>query len=289
MDNTTPAPRVVDAGRGTAWWAGGWRLFASNPLTWIGIIIVYGLISLVLGLIPIIGSIGQALLTPVFVGGLMLGCRSIERDGSLRLAHLFEGFQGNHFVPLMIIGAVNLGLFLAILVVTTMGIFSTVGLTTLMQPDADPADAIAAAMAGVPVSAFLMVIVVLVLVAIMAMLNWFAPALVALRGVQAWEAMQHSFRACLRNWLPFLVYGLVGLVVFVVFWGVALVAGFGIFASAFTGNSGWAAMLVALMLFGAACAAGALIVGPIMFGSAYASYVDVFASPGESLPNPAYR
>src|SRR5260221_3436609 len=97
-------PRVVEAGRGASWWSGGWRVFASSVGTWIGIMIVYIIISVVIGVIPYVGDVGHWLLTPVFMGGLMLGCQEVERGGSLRVSHLFEGFQGTNFVPLMIIG-----------------------------------------------------------------------------------------------------------------------------------------------------------------------------------------
>ncbi|MES9846088.1 MAG: BPSS1780 family membrane protein, partial [Candidatus Sedimenticola sp. 6PFRAG5] len=40
------------------------------------------------------------------------------------------------------------------------------------------------------------------------MAYWFAPALVALDGVSAVTAMKLSFLGCLKNILPFLVYGL---------------------------------------------------------------------------------
>ena len=61
-------------------------------------------------------------------------------------------------------------------------------------------------------------LVMLVLAAVFAMLNWFAPALVALRGAPAIEAMKLSFLACLRNWVPFLVYGLIVVVAVVMRW-----------------------------------------------------------------------
>ena len=48
------------------------------------------------------------------------------------------------------------------------------------------------------------------------MAYWFAPALVALNGYSAFEAMKTSFFACLKNILPFLVYGLVGMVLGVI-------------------------------------------------------------------------
>jgi uncharacterized membrane protein len=56
-------------------------------------------------------------------------------------------------------------------------------------------------------------LIALVIVAIFAMLNWFAPALVAIQGATAVQAMKLSFFSCLRNWVPFLVYGLIGIAV----------------------------------------------------------------------------
>ena len=72
--------------------------------------IVYIIITMMISLVPYVGSFGHWLLTPVFMGGLMLGCQAIDHDEPLRVAHLFEGFQGAHFVPLMIIGAVNIAI-----------------------------------------------------------------------------------------------------------------------------------------------------------------------------------
>ncbi len=113
MDNSAVEPRVVDAGRGAAWWGEGWRLFASN--VWHVDRDHHRLLpdlDAASTSFPFVGSIAQALLTPVFMGGIVLGCRAIERDETLRVSHLFEGFQGAHFVPLMIIGVVNIGLFI---------------------------------------------------------------------------------------------------------------------------------------------------------------------------------
>jgi len=290
MDNSAVEPRVVDAGRGAAWWAGGWRLFASNVFTWIGIIVVYYLISIVLNVVPVIGSIAQALLTPVFMGGIVLGCRAIERDGTLRVSHLFEGFQSAHFVPLMIIGVVNIGFFIALFLLGAAGAFGTVGLAALANPGVDATDALERVIAAMSGSALIVVLLMLVLVAVFAMLNWFAPALVALRGVSAWEAMKRSLQASLRNWLPFLVYGLIALAVMAVFGVAIVVAAFALFASAFTGsNSGLGTMVVGIVLLGIMLALAGFIVGPLMFGSAYASYVDVFDGAKEDLANPAYR
>jgi uncharacterized membrane protein len=41
---------------------------------------------------------------------------------------------------------------------------------------------------------------------------WFAPALVVLRELPPIQALKQSFRGCLKNIVPFLVYGLVAMV-----------------------------------------------------------------------------
>src|SRR5262249_57653472 len=46
-------------------------------------------------LVPLIGPLVFALLTPVFTAGLMLACRSVENGGRVELGHLFQGFRHN--------------------------------------------------------------------------------------------------------------------------------------------------------------------------------------------------
>ena len=134
MDNSAVEPRVVDAGRGAAWWAGGWRLFASNVFTWIGIIVVYYVISL--------AAQHRSGHRQHRAGAAHAGVHGrhrarLPRDRArrpLRVAHLFEGFQGAHFVPLMIIGAVNIGFCVALFVLVAAGVFGTVGIAALVNP-----------------------------------------------------------------------------------------------------------------------------------------------------------
>src|SRR5687768_14816999 len=71
------APRSLDAGRGAAWWGEGWRVFTASPALWIGIIVVMVVIAIVLNYIWIIGNVAQALLWPVFIGGVLLGCHAL--------------------------------------------------------------------------------------------------------------------------------------------------------------------------------------------------------------------
>ena len=294
MTVTIGEPQVVDAGRGAAWWGEGLRLFASSFWTWIGIMVIYIVISMLVNAVPYVGTLGHWLLTPVFMGGLMIGCAALDRGEPLRVAHLFEGFQGAHFVPLMIIGAVNIALALAIGAIAAVGVMGSMKLVDMgrLGTDGDPLGMLLGSAQSITGTGLLMTLVVLVIVTAFAMLNWFAPALVALRGATAVDAMKASFLSCLRNWVPFLVYGLIAIAAFVaavlVFGGLAFMFGAG---TLFSGDAGsWlaaAALFFAFFLF--AVAVVALVFGPVVFGSTYAGYKDTLSQDDAPLANPAYR
>lgn len=284
-------PRVVEAGRGAAWWAGGFRLFAARIGTWIGIMLIYFLISALISAVPYVGTVGHWLLTPVFMGGIMMGCDSIERDGTLRVSHLFEGFQGAHFVPLMIIGAVNMALALAIIAITAAGVFGGMKMADMssMGTLSDPFSAFSGSLRAITGTGMLAALLILVIVSAFAMLNWFAPALVVLRAAPALEAMKLSFFACLRNWVPFLVYGLIAIGV-----AVAAVVAMGLVAATVGvsamggGNANMGAFVGLFVLLIVLALIMALVAGPIVFGSTYAGYKDTLAEDDTAL-NPAYQ
>jgi uncharacterized membrane protein len=73
---------------------------------------------------------------------------------------------------------------------------------------------------------------------------WFAPPLVVFHDLGAGEAMKSSFVACLRNVVPFLVYGVI--------------------------------LLLLSMLASLPFGLGWLVLGPVLAGSLYTSYRDIF-------------
>ena len=195
--------RSVAAGQGWAWIVSGFELFKKAPGIWIVIMIILFVIVLVLAFIPLLGSIATALLLPVFTGGLMLGCQSLARGGTLEINHLFAGFKtqtGN----LVVLGAMALGAsivaMLPMIVIMGAGMFfgASRGDTGGM-----------AAMGGSFMLAWLVTMALMVLVY---MALWFAPALVVFRGAAPVAALKQSFAACLKNVVPFLIYGIVAMV-----------------------------------------------------------------------------
>jgi uncharacterized membrane protein len=172
---------------------------------------------------------------PVFGGGLMLGCRSLQRDGTLEMGHLFAGFK-EHTAPLLTLGALALVGWIIVL----LPVIAIVGTSAFFGAGRGDAAGIGAIGGG-----FLLgMLVALALSILVYMAFWFAPALVALRGAAPVAAIKQSFAGCLRNIVPFLVYGVV---VFVL-------------------------SLLATLPFGL----GWLVLGPVLVGSIYAAYRDIY-------------
>ncbi|TMG92669.1 MAG: hypothetical protein E6H76_01260, partial [Betaproteobacteria bacterium] len=110
-------PRVVDAGRGASWWSEGWRLFTPDVGVWLLIMLILIAVHICGAFIPVVGSLALQILFPVFSGGLMLGCRALDRGNPLTVRHLFGGFS-QRTGPLVIVGLIYTGL--AILILLTV-------------------------------------------------------------------------------------------------------------------------------------------------------------------------
>ena len=73
---------------------------------------------------------------------------------------------------------------------------------------------------------------------------WLAPALVVLRGMAPVAAIKASFSGCLKNIVPFLIYGIIA----------------------------FAAGIVAAIPLGL----GWLVLGPVLFASVYVAYREIY-------------
>jgi uncharacterized membrane protein len=192
------------AGEGITWISQGWRLFTKAPLMWIVAILILFVLAIVVNLVPLIGGLVFQLLNPVFAAGFVVACRSLEQGGEFELEHLFAGFKTN-LANLVIVGLICMVGWIVILVVvagvTGFGIIVAVmsGDTENMLP----------AIMGSGMSILIGVLVMLALMVPLLMAYWFAPALVIMHNLGPGAALKESFMGCLRNILPFLLYGIV--------------------------------------------------------------------------------
>jgi len=207
MSESVMGGRAVGAGQGWTWIAEGFGLFKKAPGIWIALVVILFVILVVLAFIPLLGAVATFLVVPVFVGGLLLGCRALQGGGELEVAHLFAGFKA-HTGNLIVLGALAIAgwivVMLPVIVIVGAGAF-----LAALRGDA-------AGVAALGGSFMLAWLVALALSIPIYMALWFAPALVVLRGMAPIEAIKESFLGCLRNVLPFLVYSIVLMVLGIV-------------------------------------------------------------------------
>ncbi|HTY99475.1 MAG TPA: BPSS1780 family membrane protein [Rhodocyclaceae bacterium] len=228
--------RVVDAGRPVEWLKRGWEAFTKNPGVWIAVTLIAGVIMIILAVaLHVIGQLVAQFLGILFVAGLLLGAKSLAEGGELRVDHLFAGFKQNTN-NLLVLGVFYL-----------IGCAVVIGAMFLIGGGAAVSGAMVGHMAGAGLALGGMLLGFLVGLALtvpLAMAIWFAPALVVFRNVAPLDAMKSSFNVCLKNLVPFLVYGVILFVLF----------------------------FVAAIPFGL----GFLVLMPVLVGAQYASYVDLY-------------
>ncbi len=203
-------PRTVDAGRGFAWWTEAWPLFTRSAGLWIVMAVILIVIFIVLGLIPILGGLAISLLAPVFAGGWMIAAQKVDSGGTLEIGDMFSGFR-DRLSPLAVVGALLLVATLVIGLVA--GVLGAGAMFGMMAGGAHQSGGGVMAAMGVGLIA---VLVALSLSLVAAMAVWFAPALIVFRNLAPVEAMKASFSTCLKNVVPFLVYGVLYIVAAIV-------------------------------------------------------------------------
>jgi uncharacterized membrane protein len=237
-------PGRVPARHGWDWIVRGFRYFAANPWAWILTILVFAGISILVSLVPVVGGLVVSVLATLFSGGLMLGVREQHEGRPFRVDHLFAGFSNNAgqlalVAVLYLVGTLAIAVLIGAWMVVAAGpLMSPLGSTATQA--ADPA--VMVELMG-PAMLIALLVGSLFLIPLM-MAYFFAPALVVLDGLPAMTAMRLSFIGCLKNVVPFLLYGLIGLVL----------------------------LVLAAIPFGL----GLLVATPAFVASVYAAYQDIY-------------
>jgi hypothetical protein len=241
VDGFIEGGRSVGAGQGAQWFTGGWELFKKSPGMWIVLGIVYMLVVVGSSMIPVAGQFVVAGIAPFLTAGLMLGCRDLGEGRKLGFGHLLAGFE--HAGGLVVLAGFSLG-WVAVL----GGVGLALGAGGAFMP---PPRAVAGANPFAVLSAILPFMGISIVLGIpVSMATYYAPSLVALNGLSPLAALKNSFLASIKNIVPFIVYGLLAMVL--------------AFPAALT------------------CGIGLLVYLPVIFTSMYMGYRDVFYA--EPLP-----
>ena len=227
--------RTVEAGNAFEWFRQGWVIFAAYPGPWIALTVVMLMLLFGMHIVPVIGSLAAYLLTPMLGAGILLACQKASNGEEPQIPDLFAGFNRNSSALIML-GVLYMAAMLGILLLSFLvGGGGMIGGLASHHPLG-----LGLAFGGLIVAMLLS----LVLLVPLCMAMWFAPALVLFNNMPPVDALKASFNACMKNVLPFLVYGLVSLVLL---------------------------FFAALPLF-----LGFLVLVPVLSGSVYASYRDIF-------------
>jgi uncharacterized membrane protein len=239
-ENFIPEGRPVSAGNGWTWITEAWALVKQSLGTWIGLILIFVVIVFVLSLIPFLGPLALNLIAPILIGGVMLGCEAVRRGEPMTVGYLFAGFSKNAG-KLAGIGAFMVLAYIAMFAILAV-IFGTAVMGMFMGGmNNDPA-----AIAAMSVTILLAVLVMLALSIPLYMAVWFSYPLIVLNDFTVGQALKASFFTCLKNIVPFLIYGIVAFLI-------AIVASIPL-------GLGW------------------LLLGPVLLASLYTSYRDTFYS-----------
>lgn len=242
-DNTEPQPEKVAIGSGKSWLGGGFWHFKQNPFAWIFAMLLFIVLSMLISLVPFIGALAVNLLSPVILAGFSIGAQEQDRGGDFRIGHLFAGFSQN-FGALVMIGVFYL-LFIILVGAVFGGIIgATMAGSGTFDPNAGP-EAMLNSMGPLTIIMMLLAVMMIIFVA---MAYYYAPTLVALDNMSAMSAMKMSLNGCLKNWLTFLVFGILAFLLLVV------------------------GMIPAML--------GLLVVIPMLQASVYVSYRDIFHHQG---------
>ncbi|MCC6161083.1 MAG: hypothetical protein IT526_02400 [Nitrosomonas sp.] len=230
--------RHVRGKQGLQWILSGFYFFRMAPLNWILLCFTYLLIGTTLGLVPYLGGFVGILTVPVFVAGIMVGCRQLDLSGKLELEYLFYGFK-KYTSSLITIG----GIYLVGDILIT-GFFMLRGGDAVVDMWLHGKRFDETELAGVANDILSATLFSLLLSIPLLMAIWFAPMLVIFEQMPPFIALRKSFFACLKNFFAFQVYAVTLLIL-----GVLAAIPYGL---------------------------GFIVWFPVAFASVYVSYKDIF-------------
>ncbi len=231
--------RTMPLSRGWGLFRRGWNSFTKDWVTWVLSFVIFFVISIVLNLVPLIGGLVMAVITPALVAGFMKIAHDLEAGETVGVGHLFQPIQDHERrVPLLLLGLVALlaSVVLAVVLALFVGGAAHMGGAAggMGEPMVFP-------LAGI--GFFGLIVLLLLYLVIFAVLAFSIP-LVYFRGLEIAEAIPASVRGTLLNIGPLVIFSLIYFVL---------------------------AFLAMIPL-----ALGFLVLGPVVLAALYGAYVEIF-------------
>jgi hypothetical protein len=255
--------RTVKASRGWAWIVEGVRLFLRKPISSIVTLLILFVVMKLVSRIPVLGLLAM-LLMPVFLAGLMDGCKAVDEGRPLALSYLVNGFRKNAAWLVTLGGIYLIGNILVFMIIVALGGSAFVAIAKTLTEGAQMTPQMAEQMQAATLTVTKAALVGSLASLPLLMALWFAPLLTYFHDVRPWPALRASFVACVKNTVPMFVYGLVLFVALMVLVPIGIRLGF--------------------------YDLGVWLMAPALVPSIYASYKDIFvARSAPAAESPAAR
>ncbi len=229
-----PTARAVTAGKGGAWIGAGWQYFKASPLAWVLAVLIYMLISGISNFIPFIGGLAFTVINPILVAGLMLGCAEQDLGKPFNTNYLFSAFKKN---PAALALSGTLMLVASLVIMLLVSLVTGVSLTEVSEQQ------LISQQAAISYLLALLLFMALYIPVIMAF--YFAPVLIVRHNLKVMDACKLSVSGCMKNMLPFLIYGVL-------------------------------ILLLLLIVTPFTLGLGLFVIMPVLMASLYAAYKDIF-------------
>lgn len=195
-----------EASDGWSWFGCGWRIFTQKPLLHVGFALLMFAAGLVFALIPIIGSVIFAVISPVLMAAWYRVFREQENGNPVGVEDIFAVFgDAGKRSPLLQVGVFILVSQLAIALLS----IALVGGTMAMGMDGFSGDVVPSA---IGVGGVIALVVLLIAATLVFMALYFAVPRIMFADKRATDALTESYRACKRNIGALTVFGLIYLV-----------------------------------------------------------------------------
>jgi uncharacterized membrane protein len=196
-------PTACPASAGWQWIREAFGFVGAKPGFWIGTMLLLIVVFIGLALVPILGQLVNLFIGPFVIAGYANAARQQANGASPAIDHLLIGFRERPGTLVAVV-LIYLAAVLVVMAIMVALLFAILG--TGMLAGGGEIDPALLAESWPLLAIFWLLALALMIPLVMA--YWFAPVLVVFDGLDAIPAMRASFFGCLRNILPFLVYGL---------------------------------------------------------------------------------
>jgi len=197
--------RLVPIGHCTSWIGEAFGLFFQRPWKWIGTTLLLGVGAVISSLIPF-STLLTSIFFPVLIGGVACALESQRRTRSFTLNDIFAGF-GPNLGSLATVGCVTLLSTAVMFAVFYVMVGTDAALAIAFNTNRPEAT---------PPNFWRALLVSLVLSLPITAATFLAAPLIMLHGATPLRAMQMSFFGCLKNIVPWILFGVLMFLIIIV-------------------------------------------------------------------------